>query len=93
MVANKLTLNVSKSNVILINAKNNKACSVLTSEPLDNAAFSEFLLTKFAEYLGVTFDNSLSVNLHINNLAKKLSRLVEILIKLKPYLNIKALLS
>ena len=49
MVANKLTLSMFKSNVILINVKNNKACSVLTSEPLDNAAPPEFLITKCTE--------------------------------------------
>ena len=55
MAANKLTLNTSKSNVILINAKNNKACSLLTSKLLNNAALPEFLITKCAKYLGVTF--------------------------------------
>ena len=84
MVANKLTLNLSKSNVILINAKNNKACSVLTSEPLDNAALTKFLITKCDKYLGVTFDDSLSFDLQINNVAKKLSGTVGILAKLKP---------
>ena len=68
IVANNLTLNLSKSYVFLINAKNNKACSLLTSEPLDTAALPEFLITKFAKYFGVTFDNSLSVDL--DNLAK-----------------------
>ena len=82
-----------ESNVILINAKNNKACSVLTSEPHDNAALPEFLITKCAKYLEVTFDDFLSFDLHINNLAKKLSRSVGVLAKLKPYLNSKALLS
>ena len=93
MVENKLTLNMSKSNVILINAKNNKACSMLTSEPLDNVALREFLITKCAIYLGVAFNDSLSFDLRINNLQKKLSRSVGILAKLKPYLNFKALLS
>ena len=91
MVSNKITLNMSKSHVILINAKNNKACSVLTSEPLDNAALPEFLITKYAKYLEVTFDDSLSFDFHINNLTKKLSKSVGILAKLRPYLNTKAL--
>ena len=86
VVANKLTLNTFKSNVILINTKNNKACSVLTSEPLENAALPEFLMTKCAKYLEVSFDNSFSFHLHINNVAKKLSRSIGILAKLKPYL-------
>ena len=84
---------MSKSNVILIDAKNNKTCMLLTSEPFDNAALPEFLITKCAKYLGVTFDNSLSFNSHINNLAKKLSRSVRVLTELKPYLNTKAWLS
>ena len=83
---------MSKSNV-LINAKNNKMCNLLTSEPLGNAVLPEFLITKCAEYLGVTFDISLSFKLHIDKLTKKLSRSVGILAKLKPYLNSKALLS
>ena len=32
MIANKLTSYMSKSNVVLINAKNNKMCSLLISE-------------------------------------------------------------
>ena len=42
--------------------------------------------------MGVTFDNFLSFDLHINNF-KKLSRSVGILAQLKPCLNTKALLS
>ena len=93
MVANKLTSNMFKCKVILINARNNKAYSVLTSEPFDNAAFPEFLTTKCAKYLGVTFNDSLTFHVHFNNLAKKLFRSVGILAKLKPYLNHNALLS
>ena len=89
-VANKLTLNMSKSNVILINAKSSKACSLLTSEPLDIAALPKFLKTKCAKYLRVTFDNSPSFDLHIKNLSKKLSKSAGILAKLKPYSNTKA---
>ena len=87
MVANKLTLIISNSNVILISAKNNKACCLLTFEPLYNAVLLEFLITKCAKFSGVTFDNSLLFDLHINNLTKKLSKSVEILAKLKRYLN------
>ena len=70
---------MSKSNVNLINAKNNKACSMLSSEELDNANLSEFLIRKCAEYSGITFGNSLSFELLIINLTKKLSRSVGIL--------------
>ena len=65
MVANKLTLNISKSNVILINAKNNKAYRLLTFKSLGSASLSQFLITKCAKYLGVTFEKSFSFDLHI----------------------------
>ena len=35
-----------------------------------NAVPPEFLITKCAKYLGVTFDNSLSFKLHIDKLTK-----------------------
>ena len=62
-------------------------------ELLDNATLSKFLITKCAKYLGVTFDNSLSFDLHINNSAKNLSSLIGILAKQKLCLNTKALLN
>ena len=66
---------------------------MLTSETLDNEAFPKFLITKCAKFLGVTLNDSLLFDLHINNVTKKLSWSVEILDKLKPYLNTRALLS
>ena len=46
-----------------------------------------------SKYLGLTFDNSLSFEPHINNLARKLSKAVGILSKVKVYLNTSALCS
>ena len=43
-------------------------------------------------YLGVTFDKNLNFDCHIHNSEKKLSRSVEILAKVKPFLNSKTLL-
>ena len=45
-----------------------------------------------AKYLGITFDNRLSFEKHINNLVKKLSKAVGILCKVKNFLNSQALL-
>ena len=45
-----------------------------------------------AKYLGITFDNRLSFEKHINNLVKKLSKAVGILRKVKNFLNSQALL-
>ena len=65
MIANKLTLNISKSNVIVINSnsKNNN----LTTDVIA----SKLLLVQNAKYLGVLFDNSLSFKNHIALLEKK----------------------
>ena len=46
-----------------------------------------------SKYLGLIFDNSLSFEPHINNLARKLSKAVGILSKVKVYLNTSALCS
>ena len=87
MNANKLTLNISKSNVIVINSnsKNNNLTSDLTASKLS--------LVQNTRYLGVLFDNCLSFKNHITLLEKKLSPAVGILAKIKPFLNRKTLLS
>ena len=88
MIPNKLTLNMSKSNVIVINSnKNGKSSKNCYNEVLP------IMIEKNAKYLGVTFDESLSFGWHIKNLIKKLSRSVGILAKVKPFLNTKALLN
>ena len=68
MIANKLTLNMSKSNVIIINSnKNGKSSKNCYNEVLS------IMIVKNAKYLGVTFDESLSFDCHIKNLIKRLS--------------------
>ena len=88
MIANKLTLNMSKSNVIIINSnKNGKSSKNCYNEVLP------IMIVKNAKYLGVTFNESLSFDCHIKNLIKRLSRSVGILTKVKPFLNTKSLLN
>ena len=89
MIANKLTLDISKSDVIIINSKKNK--SGKSSKNFYDDVLSENLID--VKYLGVTFDISLSCDCHIKNLIKKLSRPVRILAKVKTFLNTKALLN
>ena len=80
MIANKLTLNMSKSNVIIINSnKNGKWSKNCYNEVLP------IMIVKNAKYLCVTFDESLSFDCHIKNLIKRLSRSVGILAKVKPF--------
>ena len=61
MIANKLTLNVSKSNVIVINfySKNINFTTVVI--------VSKLSLVQNAKYLGVSFDNFLSFTNHITS--------------------------
>ena len=88
MIANKLTLNMSKSNVTIINSnKNGKSSKNCYNEVLP------IMIVKNVRYLGVTFDEFLSFDCHIKNLIKRLSRSVGILAKVKPFLNTKALLN
>ena len=88
MIANKLTLNMSKSNVIIINSNiNGKSSKNCYNDVLP------ITIVKNAKYLGVTFDKSLSFDCPIKKLVTRLSRTVGILAKVKPFLNTKALLN
>ena len=91
MRANKLTLNLSKSNLILIQPKSrgHRDNLLLISSPFD----SNLPSVSMSKYLGLILDNSLSFEPHINNLAHKLSKAVGIFSKVKVYLNISALCS
>ena len=80
MIANKLTLNIAKSSVFLINS-NNKNCNYFKAQAY--VLPSKLMSVETAKYLGITFDNRLSVEKHINNLVKKLSKAVGILYKVK----------
>ena len=88
LIANKLTLNTSMSNVIIINSnKNGKLSKSCYNQVLP------IMIVKNAKYLGVTFDKSLSFDCHIKNLIKRLSQSIGILAKVKPFSNTKALLN
>ena len=80
MIANKLTLNLSKSNLILIQPKSRGGhrtnLSLISSPTVSNLPS-----VSMSKYLGFIFDNSLSFEPHINNLARKLSKAVGILSK------------
>ena len=81
MIANKLTLNLSKSNLILIQAKSrgHRANLSLILSPVN----SNLPSVSMSKYLSLIFDNSLSFEPHIKNLAGKLSKQQESFQKLK----------
>ena len=91
IVANKLTLNLSKSNIIIVNSTCDKKDRNL-SHYLNANISSGIAVVDDVKYLGVTFDKNLNFDCHIHNLEKKLSRSVGILAKVKPFLNSKTLL-
>ena len=82
MDANKLTLNSSKSNVMLINSKlrdKGKFDSIKTKK-------SEICTTSTVKYLGIYIDEELNFKYHITSIVAKISRGVGILYKVKNFL-------
>ena len=91
-MADKLTLNWSKLNMILIQPKNLK--NKIKSSPTYTSNFvPKFSTINSLKYLGVLLDNSLKFEPHIKMLTSKLSKKVGILNKVKTYLNKPALFS
>ena len=94
MVANKLTLNVEKSNVIIINPKNFPIGTKPNTVSIHQHVLPSLSTVTAAKYLGVdVLDDGLSFKTHINMLTKKLSRAVGVLSKVKLFLNKSSLLS
>ena len=79
--ANQLTINPTKSNVLLVPPKLNRASNNITvainSTPIE--------VVKEAKYLGITIDNKLTFGSQIEYLESKLSRAVGIISKLKHF--------
>ena len=88
--ANKLSINLSKSNTMILDPKHNLNNKLKTSSAYAN---SNLGLVSSTKYLGVTIDHCLSFDLHIKNLMNKLSRSVGILAKVKPFLSTAAMLT
>ena len=88
MDANKLTLNLSKSNVMLINSKlrdKGKFDNIKTKK-------SEICITSTVKYLGIYIDEELNFKYHITSIVAKISRGVGILYKIKNFLPTSTLL-
>jgi len=79
MSANKLTLNATKSKLLMINLKHN---SILTNISI-NCKSSSIKSVNQAKYLGVILDHNLSFRDHIKVVETKITRAVGIICKLK----------
>ena len=81
--ANRLSLNVKKSKLLLFHSKQSKINIDNFSIKLDG---TKMVLERNVKYLGMTIDNNLSWDDHTNNLKKKLSRSNGVLAKLRSYI-------
>ena len=80
--ANKLTLNVKKSNLILF--KNAKKPAKTLNIKIKGEQIEE---KEYTKYLGILIDNNLSWNYHIKHANLKISKGIGILTKLRRYLS------
>ena len=71
MVANKLTLNLEKSYVIIINPKNSPIGTKPNTISIHQHLFPSLATVTAAKYLGVVLKDGLSFKTHINMLTKK----------------------
>ena len=73
MVANKLTLNLEKYNIIIINPKNSPIGTKPNTVSIHQHVLPSLSTVTAPKYLGVVLDDGLSFKIHINMLTKKLS--------------------
>ena len=78
--ANKLSLNIQKTNYMIFS---NSIAHLPDQVIFDNAVIKEVQTTKF---LGITIDNKLTWNYHIDNICKTISRNIGIINQVKRFL-------
>ena len=91
LIPNKLTLNLSKSNIMIKDAIKLKQLKNSYSD-FTKLANIDMKNVNLVKYLSIIFDKDLSFKFHINNLIKKLSRSVGIIAKARPFLTNSAIL-
>ena len=89
LIANKLSLNVKKTKVLLFRPKNESRAAkiniILNGTPIEES--------EFAKYLGVIIDNKLSFEHHINQVKSKLIKGNAIIAKVRNYIPRKLLIN
>ena len=89
--SNKLSLNLKKTNYMLLGTRNKtNQCKDKFRLSIDDSEVKEVSTFKF---LGITVDQNLTWKNHVDDLAKKYSRSIGILYKVKQFLPESALLS
>ena len=84
---NRLSLNINKTNYIIFHPFNKPIKHHITIK-INKKAISE---KEFIKYLGVMMDSTLSWKYQISNIAKKISRAIGVMYKLRSYLPLRLL--
>ena len=84
---NRLALNIGKTNFVIFHCYN-KSLPYSVTLKLNNKAISQ---KSHIKYLGVIIDEHLTWSQHTTTIAKKISRSIGIMYKLRPYMNSKML--
>ena len=84
LVANKLSLNVSKSNLLTFRNKNSTEGPMITLK-INNEIVAE---KAYAKYLGIIFDNKLTWHFHIEHIALKLTKSNGLIAKLRHFISL-----
>ena len=83
LCANRLSLNISKTNYLIFHPYNKRLKTNITIQINEKTINEE----KSVKYLGVLIDATLSWNIHVTELSKKVARSIGILYKIRPFVN------
>ena len=90
LIANKLTLNIQKSNYVIFRPfqKKKKLTSKMQDKIFDNASgkFIDLTNKEYVKYLGILIDSHLSWKHHIDYISTKVSKTVGLLAKLRYFI-------
>ena len=88
LMANKLTVNIKKTNYVIFKVRQKQLPSELFNIKNDNETFERKIHTKF---LGVYVDENLNWKDHVNLFANKVSKSIGIITKARFYLSMPSL--
>ena len=89
LLANKLSLNISKSNFVIFHPPQKKRTFKIKLSINDKPLNEEF----FIQYLGVMLDSHLNWKAHIGHIMKKIKRNIGLISKIRYYINIPTLVN
>ena len=95
LTANKLTLNIKKSNFIIFHPSRYKLANQMSIKIFNHSSHKNLPLERkqLIKYLGVLINEHLSWKTHIDSLCNKISRIVGVISKLRHYLPTRVLLT